>query len=311
MLVPVQLPLFKLRNLYSLNLHILLLTVLGIIPFKKDSIRSNIYAFSILGTFVVATIVTAILLFFIFPDVHGTVEKFLEAATLSFLFVLFSCFLYSNGKTLESWKNLLNMFSKFDENFPNNKLSTSKIALITLKFLLINLTPLLYYATDIFIWNLKTDIKAFTGLLFHVIQNIGLVYDVQISTFFWELSSVFQSRYKYLEKHLEDTLLNKIPNEQMSQVAFEHTMVTIKYKYKLLYNAIEEINVIFGWILLFVLTHVTVVFLRDFYDTLYTSGMKYEFYVQGFFFALLIAVSFYNYTFVSNLDHLLFLKIFK
>lgn len=291
-IVPVQLPKAELRNLYPLNLHIFLLTVLGIIPFKKVSTRSKLYAFGVLGTILIITIVTAFLLFFLFPDVDGFVEKFLESANLSFLSVLFTCFLYSNGKTFDSWKNLLKMFSKFDESFPNDTFSIGKKVLMTLKFLIITLTPVLYYAGDIFIWNLKADIKSFTGILFHVIQNIGLVYEIQISTFLWEIASVFQSRYKYLEKHLEDILLNKMPNEQMTQYAFEHSIVTIKYKYKLLYVAVEEINAIFGWIILFVLTHVTVVFLRDFYDTLYTSGMKYEFYLQGFFFAILIAVSF-------------------
>lgn len=291
--LPFQSPKEELRSLYSLKLHICVLSVLGIIPFKRESIHSKIYAFIVLGTSVTATILTALIIFVVSPNGNVVLEKFIEVATILFLGIFFSSLIYSNRKTISSWRNLLRMLSIFDKSFPKKKPSSNEKILIILKLTMIPSLPLMYYVSYLIIWKLHTDLNSLSGYLFYITQGVGLVYEVQISAFLWEITSVLLSRYKHLEKHLKDLLVNRLPSQQMLHYAFEYNIVMIKYKYKILYIAVEEINAIFGWIILLLLIHVTTAFLMNFYDTIYTSGATYKFYIEGFSFGTFLAVSFF------------------
>lgn len=184
------------------------------------------------------------------------------------------------------------MLSKFDEHFSKDNPSAYERKLITLKILMIFLVPLVYYTSDLGVWILQTDYKSVTSVLFYVTRDIGLVYETQIAGFLWEISSILQSRYNHLQRNLEDILLKKLPRQNMSQYEFENQIITIKYKYKLLYIAVVEINVIFGWISLCFLIHLTLVFLMYFYDTIYAAQMRYQNCIQGILFPAQCVVSF-------------------
>lgn len=305
-IAPMHLSKAGLRNLFSLKLHIYFLTVLGIVPFKKDSTQSKIYAVIILGTFIMATIITAIFLFFIFPSGYSFLEKFIEAATISFLCVFYCSLLYSNRKCRCSWRTLLIMLCKFDESFKMKILSSNEKILTTLKFVTIQSLPLLYYVSYLIIGKLKTDLNSLNGYLFYVTQGVGFLYEVYLSAFLWEMASVLQSRYNHLDKRLKDILLNKLPCQQITHYAFEYNIVMLKNKYKLLHIAVRELNVIFGWLILLILIHLTAAFLMNFYDTIYTSEQTLQFYIEGFSFATFVTVSCFKKVlfFFNNGNHI-------
>lgn len=276
---PVKVGKSIIKNLFFLKLHITLLRVVAIIPFGLKSIKSKVFASCVLGPLVPATFLTTI-------DVlkfshNHTFQKLLGSLSTLSLAILYCSILYSNWKSDGAWKNLLRTIFEFDETFSNVLLSAYPTNRTIFKFFLIYFSPLFYSCIDVALWIMGTNGKQVKYLLL-ITQHIGSVYEYQVAFFFWEIADILQSRYAHLEEQLSKLLdQNKKVTQRMSEYMIKQGIQKIKYKYTLLKKASEEINNIFGWIIVFSLFHVVLILLFDLYTILYVFSNRAEFLIQS------------------------------
>lgn len=242
------------RNTFVLKLHIFMLKVLGIYPSIKDSILVNIYASCLLGSGLCGIIFSAIHRFVVFPATDGIflIEQFLASILIFGLWILFLVIFYSIWTKRISWKNFIQIICELDENISKSILRLHNYKWEVFKFIMKNLTLLVCLVINSFIRNIVGD-EELVDLELRLSQNIGLFYDFQIAAFLWEISCIFQSRYTHIEVELQNVLTNKLMDHEISKHILEHAVHDIKYKYKLLYDAVREINIIFGWIILIIM----------------------------------------------------------
>lgn len=281
----------QVRDIINLKLHIFMLTVLGICPFKKKMICSKIYASCLLGFIVSTTAASLVCQYVAFPEMHSKFETFLTTADVISLTMLYLSILYSNWKSLKSWKYIFGAILKFDENISKNNVKHCLSKWNISKFIVLSLMPLIFSVNDIFLWSLVGNISTWVDEFIVVLQHIGLFYEFQIILFIWEMAYMLQTRFQYLEGRVQNLIPDVILNQEHSLHVFENCIKDIKYKYMLLYNAVQEVNTIFGCIILFLLVQLTGAFLLDFYWIMYLVGEKPEMFFEWFTFSLIIVVS--------------------
>lgn len=83
--------------------------------------------------------------------------------------------------------------------------------------------------------------------------------------------------------------------DQSLQYSFKYNIRKLKYKYKLLYNSVIEINIIFGWTVMIVIFHLLLFFHSlDFNLIVDAKELKPEHIIEGILLAVVIWVSSLN-----------------
>lgn len=273
--------------------YIFILMILGVRPAMENSILLKVYGTCLLGFSLCTVLLSGIYKFFLGSMKEGNayiVGEFLSVIMISVLWILILSILYSFWKHRISWKRLKTAISVFDRDVSDTLLVHQNKKLEIFKFFLKCLPPFVYLFGNIVFWKIVVNASHLDSLL-RTTQDIGLFYEYQIAGFLWEMSSVIQSRYKHLEEEIENVLQTIYLDRDVSHHMFESEIQNIKYKYKLLHDAVRETNVIFGWIIVVALFHVTVLFLTYFYVVVYISdGLNY-FLIQAVGFFIMSSVS--------------------
>lgn len=291
-IVPARLHLKKIKNLFVLKLHVSLLMIIGVCPLKQDSTKSKLYAYFVLGTISTITVVSGFNRFANFSKDHVQIEFFLGITTTIVLFILFVSILFSNMERRHFWQNIFDELLKFDHD-----LSTCAVAenynykLTVLKFVLINLSPLLYSIIDSILWTRADARRASLDVTLYISQHTGLYYELVICNFFWELACVLHSRYQYVQEYLGQSIPHEIMEQHISKYIFEDGLHHVKRKYRLLHKIVQDINALCGWIILMFQIHVTVICLFIIYYVLYIFDTTIENSLQGILLSASVLVS--------------------
>lgn len=89
--------------------------------------------------------------------------------------------------------------------------------------------------------------------------HIGMFYEVFIVAFLWEFATVVESRYKFLKFKLSTLLMNN----SMNHPILIQQVNEIQTLYTLLYEAVKQINRVFGSLLLIIFSHMVLLFLLN------------------------------------------------
>lgn len=264
----------KMRNTTLLNLHISSMRVIAICPFKKETITSKLYAVVVFGILLCGTFFTGINRLLLFPRRSYVFERFLSVVTILILCVFFASILYSNLKNSKRWINLIRCLNKFDESKSNLMVDVKKWEFA--RFILLHIAPWIYGIIDYFIWESSSHGIFSPDVPLFFSQHSGLFYEIQLAAFFWEMSCLFEPRYRYLQNRLHNILPNKLSNAKFSKYMFDNEIRMIKHQYTILHSGIQELNVIFGWNILYLTFHILLRLLLNFYWTLVLIGRNNE-----------------------------------
>lgn len=259
------------RNTSLLKLHISCLQILAIIPLNVKSVKSKVFASSILLPLITASFLST---FVVLGREHYILfEKVLGLLACITVSLLFGVILYSNWTSCRTWSNLLEIIFECDETFFKEDPTLYSKNKTILKFLVVYSLPFAYLFLDVILRTIAK--KGYVEYLLLVTQHIGNLYKYQIALFFWEFAIIFQSRYAHLKEQLCDILqVNKQLHPEMSEYMIRRRIQKFKSKYTILHSAIEQVNEIFGWIIIFLITHVVAIFLLVLYIILYTLGKQ-------------------------------------
>lgn len=114
---------------------------------------------------------------------------------------------------------------------------------------------------------LLAHLFGFEFMLNFVPQQIGIFYEVFIVTLLWEISSVLQVRYNFINLKLN----NFLQSEMICHTVLRLQLQEIKMLYRLLYCAVKQINMHFGFLLLLISCHLIVIFTANFNSILYLT----------------------------------------
>lgn len=290
-----RLQLQKIRNTWCLKLHIAVLQALGVCPFKSVNFKSQIYAVSILGSLSSMVILLEFYRLNVYRTNFNMFERFLTASAVYALFFFFINLLRSNLQYPLKWKNLHRALSKFDRNFavPSSGRLANKWTLV--RFTSIHLLPLLFSSIDYIMYRFIGYGVFEVDITFYFPEHVGIFYLFQITMFFHEMARVLQSRYCCLEENLINIFSGKIVNNSNSEFILASKIRNFKYQYMLLYDAVEQINYIFGFTLMFALFNIMAMFLSDLYWIMYLTSKKSEIIIEVCYFTVMIGVSNKNY----------------
>lgn len=251
-----SIPQAKIHSLLELKFHIRLMKFLGICPFKRNSLKSKVYALFLMGSLIIPGLYEIALTLFLYPEAASSLEKVLTLIIIGSFCSFILNLLYSNWKSRKSWRKLLGMLTKFEETFSIDASLKNNNGSIILRFVFIRIMPLFLSFTSSFLWyldNLPSDLALI------MTQTTAIFYEFQIATFMLELAYLIQSRYQHIQDLLREASLKVITNGGTESL-FRVKIAKIKYKYGILYRTIEEINTIFSKTMLFYCIHVVIIF---------------------------------------------------
>lgn len=281
----------KVKDLFQLKLHISLLTFLGICPFGRNFIKAKIYSLCLLTTLSAATLLSFNRSGFN-NGLTAMIEKFLPIISNITLLIFFNSILLSSLRCRKSWKITFSVLLKFDGTFFGRTLAKRRENKfrVLLYFLLCHFAFVVYTFIDPLLLIMALKKKMMLVYPAFLIQHIGIYYQFTIAYFFWEFAKTVESRYKFLEGLLQDVFLNT--KHDFPRAVIRNDIQKIKSKYKLLYTAVQEINTIFGWIIIFFLCHAIAIFLLAFYSIVFTFDPNPQLYIEACIIGILSMVSF-------------------
>lgn len=267
---------YKPSNLFLLRLQVTVLKILAITPFSENSFNSNLYTSCVMGPVVAASSFEMI---YLMNRPEAPVLQVLETVTTSSLTIFFCNIFYNQWKRRGAWRNLFKSIFEYDAPYFQQDLTANSKTRIILKFVLFYSSLVVFCTINITLSVVGSNGKTIR-YLFIFTQHIGLIYEYQIAFFIWEIVCVLQERYTHLKEQLEKLLLqNKKVNWKMSEYMIGNGIQKIKYNYKIAKGTVEEINNIFGWIILFLLIHTVGISLHSFYGLLYVFSNRSTFFI--------------------------------
>lgn len=277
------------RNVYYLRLHIITLKILGVSPLAGKVKLSRVYGSCLLGVLILCGLICGAQTFLV-NHPRTVFMKCLLAMAMIALCSFFASILCSNWRNKRSWKRILELSITIDKSA--RWLLEEKVSLTTfLRFTLLHLAPLFYSILDGYLW-FRAEARLFIlDLPLFMTQHTGLFYEFQIATFLWEIAHIMEFRYTHVEENLKSVLSHKIITDKTLQPPLKYNIRKLKYRYKLLYNIIQELNIIFGWTLMTYIFHLLLICILDFYLILNAEVLKIELICEGFMFAVIIWVS--------------------
>lgn len=277
----------KSRDLTLLKFIIRTFKIVGICPCDSDCAISKIYVLIPQGTIICLSIAHGLQEIVLFQKNPHIFEKFLFSATICLLCIFAISIVCSYIKSKRNWTNLMQMVDKFDSSVSSFTVATNGKKWETIKCISIQICPFIYGCIEYFTWPSDTSVDIFR----FISQYAGTFYEFQIAAFFWEISYVFETRYQSLQRHIKIVMERNVQTNTHLKNTFDNDILNIKYKYKILYSAIQELNVIFQWIILYLLFHIIVASLYDFYLMLEMVKDKNEILIGTCLFTVMISVS--------------------
>lgn len=108
---------------------------------------------------------------------------------------------------------------------------------------------------------LWSDISLYSSVLVFIPQHLGLFYETFMVFFVWEICLVLESRYRYVRVSLKRLLNNNV----IASLTLSRKLRELKDLYKVLYTEVQDLNNIFGALLLLILLHLIQLVLLNFY----------------------------------------------
>lgn len=280
-------PRTKIVGLYKLNLHIHLLTYLGVRSFKSNSIKAKLYAFLLIAPLIALCLSEIEHRYCHPPRKTNSLEKALTVVTVGSFCMVALSILHSNWKSRPSWEAMMKMLKTFDATVARTDFLEAKKK-IFIGFLLIRIIPILLSVAFCVSWKIITRFP----FAFHIAvpHHIATFYEFQIATFMLEFACSVECRYQHLFEHLREAVRRANENGGTDDI-FRGAVAKIKHKYRLLHKAIEEINKIFTLIALCYFSHLVVFFEFHFYTILYAFSLGKNVVFGAVPFIILILVS--------------------
>lgn len=234
------------ENTFFLKLHISLLRIYGLCSFKENFFKSKMYG-TILNAIFVSITIFAQFIDFRYQQTFNFLLLFVFFGNSVCCLSLFTGIIYSNIKSSHSWRNLLGNVCKFDMDISEDQLKPNVSIWNLLLFIIIHLIPFFLAISMMYLWlDTKQSLFKIPGFISLL---AAMKYQFEITVFLWRISSIFHSRYQYLTEQLQNILQNYTINEQIQESVIKNGLTLVKYKYKVLYDALQEINRIFAWII--------------------------------------------------------------
>lgn len=260
------LPIF-LKDIKLLKWNTLSAKAIGICPFGAESLNllpvSKLYVCLVFSMLIIFSIWVGIVRIKNDKYSFTVIENFFNIAERFTGCAIYVSLLNSNIKKINSWNTFFQSISEFDQNVQTMVKFDERKIWDVIGFILLHIGPPCYSIIDLTLWAAEDLNSGANSVLYYVPQHIGITYEYNIAAFFWEMSSVLRSRYVFLKKQLERTILNI--NENLNRTEFKHNIKRIKTNYKLLQQAVTAFNRLFNFVILFVLIHVQAMFITNIY----------------------------------------------
>lgn len=254
-----------LRSQFLLKFHIKFAKVLGIYPLQsryKKWFYDQVYASMILTIFITVSIWAAVKR--VIVDTNVDFKMFLNASTSIALVFFFLAILKNSVYNRISWKIFNQNLCDFDDTCVKVQIFMNRRIWKRFVFFLVRLLVLSHIFINHTIWSMQTRHRHVNPIIYCP-QYIGFFYALNVVTFIQEILTVLVSRYCYLEEALAN-ILKRYSSRNMTilKLDWNEEITIIKKQYKLLSDAIQALNVIFGLTILFFLIHVDTTLLCTF-----------------------------------------------
>lgn len=241
------------KNLFFLNLFLRSATIIGIFPVatKPPSGKLNcplLIIIILMGIWSVSIIVSAFKRFTNTPPNALIFKDYIEGTYLLVSLALYLSLVLRNIHHPYLKMKILHKLRMFDEKcFIEDNAETCRLSSM-LRYLAAHIAcPLLCFLNMMVIdnWN------DFNKLLIVIPLYIEMCYETFMTTFLWELATVIESRYKYVKFRLGNLL---IQNSMNHPIFILHT-IQIKTLFGILYSAMKQVNILFGFVMLVTFAH--------------------------------------------------------
>lgn len=251
------------KDLFFLKLYARSATVIGIFSFTTKSSSKKIN-YSLLYNIILMGIWSAGALVSTYqritnPQAHVTTfEDCLDDAYNLLLCALFIGGILRNIRHPNLKQNILNKLAIFDKKCFIVNIDSQCHMWSILKYVCSHVFCPLLSIADFILWS---NMIQFNEIFLYFLEYLGMYYEFFLISFLWELATVIECRYKYIKVKLK-TLLTK---NLTSHTIFILQINEIKTLYKLLYEAIKQVNLLFGFALLIIFSHLVLLFLINFF----------------------------------------------
>lgn len=254
-----------LRNTFFLKLHVCLSKALGIHPLvfrNRTSLVGQIYSITLFGLLIIVSVWSGLEMIIQESQGYSIFQRILNGMGSIAVIFFFAILLFNSLTKEKSWKSLKRSLLDFDEFFVNDvEKCDGKRWKISL-FILARLCALSLIILDELLWYEKNQEGSLTVTKAYWTFQFGLLYQIVISTLLKEFSELVKSRYEYLHQYVKIILHIHVDNN-FSKVEFHNEIQKMKKMYKLLFMFVQNVNDIFGNVLVVSFVLIMAIMLSD------------------------------------------------
>lgn len=228
--------------------------ILGVTPLwtQNSNTLSKIYVLSLILVVTFGTVLSIRKRFVTLSDlnIRSSDEVFLEISECSFEMVfMLSCFLATVCRSA-AWERFFRNFLKANEQLHHLGFTNhGNVGIFGVRFAVINLVFFAIHAYEIIVWEEVPESSIEDG---YILYRISMYYQCFVVYVAFCITEMLKNRYEFLHKLIKDTLKTKraviIISSKNNKRALEK-LAKIQKTYTILYNVVQDFNLIFGWTL--------------------------------------------------------------